>query len=138
MPGILNEVPKSHRDLLLASLTATLTTIDPNGRPQSTAVWYLVDGDGQLKGSTTSDRQKYKNLKKNPKCDLFIIDPANPFRTLEIRAEAQLDADPDKETVRKFALAYDVDESVLVRPEEDRYTVVYRPRRIVANPVVSD
>ena len=40
MPEILDGVPESHRDLLLAPLTATLTTVDAGGRPQSTAVWY--------------------------------------------------------------------------------------------------
>ncbi len=90
MPDIFSAVPESHRDLLRSPLTATLTTIDVNGRPRSTAVWYLVDDDRQLKGSVTSDRQKYKNLRHNLNCDLFIIDPQNPFRTLEIRAEAEL------------------------------------------------
>ena len=134
MTDILTEVPETHRDLLLAPLTATLTTVDGSHRPQSTAVWYLVDDDGQVKGSITSDRQKYKNLRGDPNCDLFIIDPQNPFRTLEIRAEADLTPDPDKATVRKFAKLYGVDESMLVREGEDRYTVTFRPRRVVANP----
>ena len=137
MIGILQAVPESHRDLLQSPLTATRTTIGADGRPQSTAVWYLADDDGQLKGSTTWDRQKFRNPKMNPNCDLFIIDPANSFRTLEVRAEAQLIADPDQEAVRKFARAYGADKTVLVRPEEDRYTVLYRPRHIVASPVVS-
>ncbi len=133
-PDILSAVPESHRDLLRSPLTATLTTIDAHGRPQSTAVWYFVDDDGQLKGSITSDRQKYRNLRRNPDCDLFVIDPQNPFRTLEIRAEAGLAADPDKATVRKFAKIYGVDEAMLVRAGEDRYTLTLRARRVVANP----
>lgn len=132
MPDILKEVPESHRDLLLAPLTATLTTIDVKGRPQSTAVWCFVGDDGQL--TITSDRQKYKNLRGNPHCDLFIVDPRNPFRTLEVRAEADLTPDPDKATVRKFAKVYNADESMLVRDEEDRITVTYRLRRLVASP----
>ena len=134
MPDLMTMVPESHRDLIDAPFVATLTTIDAKGRPQSTAVWYLVDDDGQLKGSITSDRQKYANLRTDPNCDLFIIDPANPFRTLEVRATAELVADPDKATVAEFARRYQVDESVLVNPAEDRYTVIYRPRRVVANP----
>jgi PPOX class probable F420-dependent enzyme len=134
VPDILNDVPESHRDLLQAPLTATLTTIDAKGLPQSTAVWYLVDSDGQLKGSITSDRQKYRNLRGNPQCDLFIIDPQNPFRTLEVRAEAELIADPEKATVAKFAKRYSVDEAMLTSAEENRYTVTYRPRRIVSSP----
>jgi PPOX class probable F420-dependent enzyme len=134
MPDILDIVPDSHRDLLLAPLTATLTTLDARGRPQSTAVWYFVGDDGQLKGSITSDRQKYKNLRGNPNCDLFIIDPQNPYRTLEIRAEADLSPDPEKLTVRTFAAVYSADESMLVKEAEERWTITYRPRRLVANP----
>jgi PPOX class probable F420-dependent enzyme len=136
MTDILQDVPESHRDLLQAPLTATLTTVDGHGRPQSTAVWFLIDEDGKLKSSVTSDRQKFKNLKRNANCDLFIIDPANPFRTLEVRAEAHLEADPAKDSVRKFARAYGVDEAMLLQAGEDRHVVVYRPRRIVVNPPV--
>ncbi|MDR3649181.1 MAG: TIGR03618 family F420-dependent PPOX class oxidoreductase [Acidimicrobiales bacterium] len=131
MSDILTDVPESHRDILRKTLTATLSTVDAKGRPRSTAIWYFVDSDGQLKGSTTSDRYQYKDLRRDPNCDLFIID-SNPFRTLEVRAEAKLLADPDKATVRKLAKVYGLDEAMLVRAEEDRYTVTYRPRKLVA------
>lgn len=114
MPTILDDVPESHRDILRSPLTATLTTIDPKARPQSTAVWLLLDDDGVLKSSTTADRQKYKNLSNNPNCDLFIIDPTNPQRTLEVRAEAELSADPEKQLVAKFAKVYNVDAAMLL------------------------
>ncbi|HEY4946602.1 MAG TPA: hypothetical protein VII19_01810 [Acidimicrobiales bacterium] len=91
-----------------------------------------------MKGSITSDRQKYKNLRGNPNCDLLIIDPQNPFRTLEVRAEADLTRDPETATVRKFAKVYGVEESMLVDPGEDRYSVTYRPRKLVANPPAQD
>ena len=132
--SIIDEVPESHRDLLTSPLTAALTTIDNKGRPQSTAVWYLVDDDGSLKGSITDDRQKYKNLSRNPNCTLLVIDPSNPWRTLEIRAEAELSADPEKATVSKFAAAYGVDEAMLKASGDNRFTVTYRPRRVVSNP----
>src|SRR5664280_928911 len=133
MRDVVEATPASHRDLVLAPLTATLTTVDAQGRPQSTAVWYLV-ADGQLVASTTSDRQKYKNLVGNPNCSLFIVDPENPYRTLEIRAEVALTPDRDKATVRKLAQAYGVDESMLVNEHEERFTLSLHARRIVANP----
>jgi len=129
---ILNDVPESHRDILWKTLTATLSTVDAKGRPRSTAVWYFVGSDGHLKGSTTSDRYQYKDLRRDPNCDLFIID-SDPFRTLEVRAEAELLADPDKATLRKLANVYGLDEATLVRAEEDRYTVAYQPRKLVAH-----
>src|SRR5215207_1623780 len=79
------DVPDTHVDLLEAPNTAVLTTIGANGQPQSTAVWFLVE-DGVLKTSITTDRQKYRNLSRNPKATLFVLDPTNPYRTVEIRA----------------------------------------------------
>jgi PPOX class probable F420-dependent enzyme len=129
--GILSDVPESHRDILRKTLTATLSTIDAKGRPRSTAVWYFIDSDGKLKGSIMSDSYQYKDLRREASCDLFIID-SDPFRTLEVRAEAKLVADPDKATVRKLANVYGLDEAKLISAEEDRHTVTYRPRKVVA------
>ena len=105
MAAIIN-VPESHADLLANPATAVLTTIGADGLPQSTAVWYLVDDDDVLKTSVDTSRQKYKNLVRTPKATLFLIDPANPFRTLEIRANVELVADPDKIYVQKAADRY--------------------------------
>ncbi len=132
MSALIDSVPESHRDLLESPLTATLTTIDGRGRPQSTAVGYLIDENGELKGTVTTDRQKYKNLRGNPNCSLFIIDPANPYRTLEIRASAVLVADPTKEMVKKSARAYGADEAMLLAQPGDRVTIEFKPWRIVA------
>jgi PPOX class probable F420-dependent enzyme len=132
MPDSLDDLPESHSDLLRSPLTAAFTTIDAQGRPQSTAVWFLLDDDRQLKVSITSDRQKYKNLSANANCDLFIIDPQNPYRTLEIRARAELSADPEKTMLPKFAKAYNVDVAMLAAAGEDRYIVTLQPWRVLA------
>ena len=81
VPTITELVPAGHADLLRLPATATLTTLDRSGRPASTAVWYLLDTDGELKSSVTTDRQKYRNLRADPRCSLLVIDPANSFRT---------------------------------------------------------
>jgi PPOX class probable F420-dependent enzyme len=123
-------VPESHRDLLASPLTAVLTTIGPTGHPQSTAVWYLVE-DGVLKTSVLSSRQKYSNMVRTPKATLFIMDPANPFRTLEIRADIELSADPAKTLLPKFAARYHVDIAMLDQPG-DRMNVDFNITHVVA------
>ena len=50
---------------LLANLTATLATFGPNGGPQMTGVWFLVE-DGHILISAHGERQKTKNLIANP------------------------------------------------------------------------
>ncbi len=127
------EVPASHADLLDAALTAVLTTVGADGQPQSTAVWFLVDDDGVLKSSITTDRQKYRNLTANPKATLFIFDPANPFRTVEIRATTELVSDPDKALLPKFASRYNTPLEMLDAPGSERIVVAYNPLRVVTN-----
>jgi PPOX class probable F420-dependent enzyme len=124
------DVPDSHADLLEAPNTAVLTTVGADGQPQSTAVWFLVDDDGALKVSITTDRQKYRNLTRNPKATLFVPDPTNPFRTLEIRATVELAPDPAKTMLPKFAARYDTPVEMLDTPSE-RVVVTLTPTRVV-------
>jgi PPOX class probable F420-dependent enzyme len=129
--NLLAQVPESHRDLLYDPLPFVLTTVDSKCRPQSSVVWILVDDDGQLKGSTLSDRQKYRNLKRNPACTLLVIDPTNDHRTLEIRAVADLVPDPEKETARAIAPKYGADPARLGQSPGDRVTIIFHPERVV-------
>ncbi len=125
------DIPATHADLLDAPNTAVLTTVGADGQPQSTAVWFLAD-DGVLKASITTDRQKYRNLARNPKATLFVLDPANPFRTLEIRATVELTPDPDKALLPKFADRYSIPVKALDVPGE-RVVATLTPVRVVTN-----
>src|SRR4051794_18155823 len=124
------DVPASHADLLTDPNTAVLTTVGTDGVPQSTAVWFLVE-DGVLKTSVLTSRQKYRNLQHNPKATLFVFDPANPFRTLEVRATVDVSPDPGKTLLPKFAARYSTPVEVLDQPG-DRATVTFTPQRVVA------
>jgi len=123
-------IPASHADLVAKPNTAVLTTVGRDGLPQSTAVWFLVE-DGVLKTSVLTSRQKYRNMQANPKATLFVLDPANPFRTLEVRATVEVTADPDKTLLPKFAARYNTPVEVLDVPGE-RAIVTFTPERVVA------
>ena len=127
------DIPASHADLVNGPYTAVLTTVGADGQPQSTAVWFLIDDDGELKGSITTDRQKYRNLTRNPKATLFIFDPANPFRTVEIRATVELAPDPDKALLPKFAARYNIPVEMLDAPGSERAVAAFTPVRVVTN-----
>jgi len=80
--------PASHHDLLRTDV-ATFVTIGSDGFPQATALWFLYE-DGLLKLSLNTTRQKTRNLQRDPHVTLFILDRANPYRTLEVRARAEV------------------------------------------------
>jgi len=77
-------IPDSHLDLFKKKAFANLATLMPDGQPQVTPVW--VDYDGRyVLINTAEGRQKDKNLKRDGRVALSIMDPDNPYRYLEIR-----------------------------------------------------
>ncbi len=127
-----NTIPATHADLVENPNTAVLTTVGADGQPQSTAVWFLAE-DGILKTSITTDRQKYKNLVRNPRATLFVIGPTSPFRTLEVRATVDLAPDPDKAMLPKFAARYNAPVEVLQQAGGDRVIATLNPARVNTN-----
>ena len=77
-------IPDSHRDLLSDSIHGVLSTIMPDGQPQSSIVWTDYDGTYVLI-NTTLERQKGRNMCSNPKVALLVIDPKDISRWIEIR-----------------------------------------------------
>ncbi len=79
-----NVIPKSHLDLFTKKAFAHLATLMPGGQPQVTPVW--VDYDGRYVVINTAEgRQKDKNLQRDGRVALSIMDPDNPYRYLEVR-----------------------------------------------------
>ena len=83
-----------------------------------------------MKGSSHADLQQFKDLRRNPSFCLLIIDFSDPFRTLEVRATAELTMDYDSSNVRKLAQKYGVD-AAMAPLRENRYTVTYHPRQVL-------
>ena len=78
------EIPESHCDLLNGPRVAALTTIMPDGFPQTTVVWCNFDGTHVLVNTMRGFR-KEKNMRANPRVTLLCYDPCRPLRYLEIR-----------------------------------------------------
>ena len=77
-------IPEKYRDLFNKKAFASLGTLMPDGRPQVTPVWCDVEDDLVLINSAKG-RQKDRNLRRDPRVSLAIIDPDNPYRYLELR-----------------------------------------------------
>lgn len=80
------KIPASHCDLLLRPIHGVLTTMMPDGQPQSSIVWADYDGAHVLI-NTTLERQKGRNMQANPKVTLLVIDPDNNSRWIEVRGK---------------------------------------------------
>jgi PPOX class probable F420-dependent enzyme len=124
-------IPASHRDLLDMPIPVALATVGPTGHPQVTAIWVVLEGE-VIVTSLTGARQKLKNLRDRPQGTVFVIDPANPYRTLEVRGDVAIEPDPDLTKLVKILTAYGTDLDSFSGPVEDRVTVTLRPTRMVA------
>ena len=122
--------PESHQDLLNTQV-AMLATLGHDGYPQVTALWFLFDDDGTIKLSLNTTRQKVKNLHAHPECTLFILDPVNPYRTLEVRARAEITPDVEYAVATKLGAKYGgADLSANDRPGETRVVVALQPIKV--------
>jgi PPOX class probable F420-dependent enzyme len=99
------EIPASHLDLLTLPITGVLTTLMPDGQPQSGLVWCEYDGECACV-NTTLERQKGRNMTRNPKVSLLIVDPENTGRYLEIRGEVELVLEGAVEQLDKVTREY--------------------------------
>jgi PPOX class probable F420-dependent enzyme len=122
--------PESFRELLESAGVCVLSTIEPDGTPQSSAVWYLLDDDGTLRLSLNSTRRKLRNLQRDPRASLLFIDPQNPYRTLELRGGVRIDLDEDLSFRDRVGAKYGADLSVHDGPTDRRYIVTAEPTRV--------
>ena len=121
-------IPASHRDLLDGQF-ATLGTVGPDGRPQLTEVWFLVEGDTVALSLNTS-RQKTRNLMANSAASLFLLDLANPYRYVELRGDAEVTADDDYSFADKLGAKYHANLRDRDQPGDRRVKVTIRPVRV--------
>jgi PPOX class probable F420-dependent enzyme len=63
-----------------------LTTLLPDGHPQTQVMWVDADGD-HLLINTELHRQKFKNVERDPRVTLTIWDKDDPYSFVEVRGE---------------------------------------------------
>lgn len=80
----MNHIPDTHLDLIDGPYIVALSTILPDGQPQTTPVWCNRKGNSIFINVMRGFR-KEKNMRLNPNVSLLIYDPKNPVRNIEIR-----------------------------------------------------
>src|SRR5688572_33315358 len=76
--------PSKYRDLFDKKAFGSFTTLMPDGSPQTTPVW-VDHRDGLVWINSAKGRQKDKNVRRDPRVALAIIDPDDPYRYVEVR-----------------------------------------------------
>jgi PPOX class probable F420-dependent enzyme len=99
------ELDDDTRSLLDGKNFAAVATLNEDGSPHTSVVWIARDGDTVL-FSTTAGRRKGRNLARDPRISLTVIDAQNPYHSVDIRGTAELIADPDKSLPRRLSHKY--------------------------------
>lgn len=136
-------VPATHRDLLDKPLIAVLTTLMPDGQPQTEPVWFSFEG-GAVEVNTTRERQKGRNLERDRRATILLVDPANLNRWIEIRGDVSIETDGALAHLDRLTRRYTASPAFYgyVHPVEQRLTetriiVRLRPRHVVCDAVYS-
>lgn len=136
-------IPPTHLDLLTRPVCGVLTTMDEDGWPRSSLVWVGHDGECATV-NTTLERGKGRNLLRDPRLSLLVVDPDNTVRFIEIRGEAELVTDGALEHLDALTRRYTRHPRfygfVYPREQEERETRVIcriHPKRIVRDAIHS-
>ena len=123
-------IPQKYLDLFEKKVFANLATLMPDGRPQVTPVWCDYDGENVV-FNTAVGRVKDRNLQRDGRASLSLLDPENPYRYLEVRGHVvertEVGAD---EHINKMAKKYlGLDTYPYRQPGEVRVIYRIKPER---------
>ena len=124
-------IPDSHADLLTKKAFANLATLNPDGSPQVSPVWVDVDGPNLLI-NTAKGRVKTRNLEREKRVALSIVDPENPYRYVGIQGRVTgITESGADDHIDKMAMKYMGKEKYPLRaPGEVRVIVTVAPDKV--------
>jgi len=123
--------PESHLDLLKAETRAYafLATTMKDGSPQVTPVWFDIDGE-HIRINTAKGRTKDRNMRARPRVALVIVEPANPYRYMQIRGRVVGSTEENAQAhINALAQKY-TGENWKTPPGEVRVIFTIQPERI--------
>jgi len=113
------------RRLLDGRHFAVLATINPDGGPQASAMWVGREGDDVL-FSTVAGRRKHRNLLRDPRVSVTVLDSADPYNYVELRGTTTFTEDVGRKFDIGLSWTYDGKD-----PDEDTPEAVRLIGRIV-------
>ncbi|NEB76983.1 PPOX class F420-dependent oxidoreductase [Streptomyces sp. SID14478] len=120
--------------LLDTKVFINVATIQPDGSPQVSPVWVKRDGDDVL-FSTTVDRRKELNLRRDPRVTILVQPADNPYTYAEIRGTADITTEGGQELIDELSLKYTGKKYAEFNPssgeDAERVVVRVRARKVV-------
>ena len=114
-----------------------LATVMPEGSPQVTPVWGNFD-DSHILINTAEGRLKHKNIIKDPRVALSVVDSENPLNMTTIRGKVvEIISDSEYIHANKLTKQYmDLEEYPFKRLGEKRIIFKIKPERVFVLPEI--
>jgi len=124
-------IPQNYMDLFNKPAFGVLTTLMPDGSPQTQPVWVDFE-NGKVLVNSALGRQKDKNMRRDPRVAITLMDPDDPYRYLEIRGKvADITQNGATEHIDKMAKKYlGKDKYPFAQPGEQRVLYKIEPEKI--------
>jgi PPOX class probable F420-dependent enzyme len=122
------------RALLQERRFAVLGTINKDGSPQLTTMWYLLDGDVILM-NTKAGRTKERNMRRDPRISVCIEDGYS-YVTISGTVEMVDDPQVAQRDIYRLAVRYNGEEEAKRQMEEQfsketRVTLHLKPEHVI-------
>jgi PPOX class probable F420-dependent enzyme len=129
----LAELSEKAEKLLKGKNFAFVATVNKDGSPQLTPTWVDTDGKHVLI-NTTLDRQKNKNVTRDPRVTIGIFDHANPYDYVSISGKVvkKVTGKDADDHIDKLSMKYTGVAKYKRRdPNEKRVILLIRPSKSV-------
>ncbi|HJU35513.1 MAG TPA: PPOX class F420-dependent oxidoreductase [Nitrososphaera sp.] len=115
---------------------AFLATLMEDGSPQVTPTWVDIDKNSNytILVNTAEGRVKHRNISRDPRVAISIIDSSNPYRMVSVRGKVieQIKGIDAEEHIDKMAKKYlDKEKYPSRRPGEERLLLRIKPQHVV-------
>ena len=128
----MKQLSDAERAFLESPFVGVVKTLHPDGSPQSTVVWVDVDDEGPSI-NTAYGRVKPRNLARDPRVSLVVVDPGDPYRWVKVSGTGTLVDEGADEHIDRLSKKYTGQDVYANRtPDEQRVTVRITPRRILS------
>ncbi len=99
------ELTPQARTLVDGNNFAVVATINADGTPQQSVVWVL-ERDGEVLFSTVEGRAKHRNLLRDPRVGVLVLDDANGYHYSEVRGTARIEPDATGSLIEELSQKY--------------------------------
>lgn len=128
------ELSEKARAFLREKRFAVLATLNKDGSPQLTTMWYLLENDGTILMNTRAGRLKERNMRREPQVSICVPD-GYTYVTIKGRVEMIDDPHISQRDIYRLSARYHGEEKARRQMEtqfskEQRVTLHLIPERI--------